>query len=278
MNETPHPRDRHDPPDVGQQPLPFDDEADEPVPFVLTARARLEVAPDRLPPLTVVPEVAPDTATGDLDEPGDTRPARARALRRAGLPVDAIAAQLGADDLSVRAWVGEVVAKPTARPAPEPAAEVDQHRTAFELARADARAAVGDRLATDARFAAGLGLAAAIVETDVHAVTVTVADVDLAAHLLHWVGTELDIDPRRIRVVLRLGPDVSGDLARHRWARALDLPVEQVVHTRSRSVGTPDATEAIVRIADTTVAATLAGWRDALLAPADGTGPADIAF
>lgn len=284
--------------DPEQQPLPFgclpyDDEADHPIPFSLTARARLEVAPHAVPSLRVIRDdpagVRPDPGadTGELEEPGDTRPARARALRRSGLAIEAIADQLDADELAVRAWVGDVVVHPRARdavrrergPVAEPARpRSDEQRTAFELARAAARDEVIGRLETDAPFAAGLGLAAALVEIDLHAVTARTTQVEVAARLLGWLREQLEVEAGRTRVVLRLGDDVAGDLARHRWASELGLPVEQVSHTRWRGAPTPDTVEALVRIADPIAAATLAGWRDALLLPADGRGPADVAF
>ncbi|MFP4312286.1 MAG: hypothetical protein ACLFS9_09965, partial [Nitriliruptoraceae bacterium] len=77
---------------------------DQPIGFALTARARRVVAPDSLPELSVVPAVAEPVE----EDPDDTRPARARALRRAGVPVARIAAQLDIDPLLVTAWTGAV--------------------------------------------------------------------------------------------------------------------------------------------------------------------------
>jgi hypothetical protein len=83
---------------------------DQPIGFALTARARRAVAPGTLPELSVVGVGATGSASGNgaLEEPDDTRPARARALRRAGVPLSAIVRQLGTDPLTVTAWVGEV--------------------------------------------------------------------------------------------------------------------------------------------------------------------------
>ena len=274
-------------------PLPYNDEADEPIAFSLTARARREVAPHDLPRLRVIRDGAPGREpdhgpdTGELEEPGDTRPARARALRRAGLAVEAIADQLDTDELAVRAWVGDVVVHPGARggtraggqPPPTMARpRSDEQQTAFELARAAARDEVAGRLASDAPFAAGLGLAAALVDIDLHAITARTTQLEVAARLLEWLRDHLAVEVSRVRVVLRLGAGVAGDLARHRWASELGLPPVQISHTRWRGAPTPDTVEALVRVADPTAAATLAGWRDALLSPADGQGPADVAF
>jgi hypothetical protein len=285
------------PPTGAQQPLPFDDEADHPIPFTLTARARRTVAPEALPPLELVPDRArrhgrgtpavDEDDDGHLDDPTDTRPARARALRRAGVPVARIAGQLGVDELAVRAWTGDVAASSAdpvdlRRAAPSRAEaldlELEQERTAFELARAAAREEALARLAQDPSFAAGVGLVAALAEVDVHAVTVSCAHPEVIGRLLTWLAAHAEIDLDRVRVVLRLGPDVAGDLARHRWAEGVGIPVERIAHTRWRGAPAPDATDALVRFHDAALAATIAGWRDALLAPPTGDDPADIAF
>jgi hypothetical protein len=276
-------------------PLPFDDEADRPIPFALTARARRTVAPDALPPLEVVGPVArvaareqrvgdpADGADGQLDDPTDTRPARARALRRAGVPVARIAAQLGVDDLAVRAWTGDVTATPAdgagpATTSPRLALADDTDRTAHELARAAARDDALQRLGADPAFAAGVGLLAALAEIDTHAVTIVSTHPEVVARSLTWLAAHGGVDPDRVRVVLRLGPDAAGDLARHRWATALGLSVDRISHTRWRGAPAPDATEALVRLHDPALAASVAGWRDALLDPPTGDDPADVAF
>jgi hypothetical protein len=296
------------PPTGAQQPLPFDDEADHPIPFALTARARRTVAPEQLPPLEVVSDRHPiadahprttvpgvgDEEDGHLDDPTDTRPARARALRRAGMPVARIASQLGVDDLDVRAWTGDVTAQAVA---PEGAAggaaneagraptrqralehELDEDRTAFELARAAAREDALGRLMRDPDFAAGVGLVAALAEVDPHAVTLVSPHPEVIGRLLGWLSAHAEVEVARIRVVLRIGPDVAGDLARHRWAARLDVPVARISHTRWRGALAPDATEALVRLHDPALAASVAGWRDALLAPPTDRDPADVAF
>jgi hypothetical protein len=289
--------DRHDPTATAstteaQQPLPFDDEADRPIPFALTARARRTVAPDGLPPLEVVRDRVPTAPRkepagaprrdrdddGALDDPTDTRPARARALRRAGVAVARIARQLRVDELTVRAWTGDVVS--TDEPAldvPDPTDEHDE-RVAFELARAAAREDALDRLRDDAGFAAGVGLLAAVAEIDPHAVTVVSAHAEVVARVLSWLDEHAEVPVARARVVLRLGPDVAGDLARHRWAAASGLPVDRITTTRWRGAPSPDATDALVRLHDVGLAAAVAGWRDALLRPPVEHDPADVAF
>ncbi|MCC5950128.1 MAG: hypothetical protein JJT89_16885, partial [Nitriliruptoraceae bacterium] len=104
-------------------PLPFDDEADEPIAYALTGRARRHLAPDEVPALVVVEPPAwsstdrsrpPDDAATLAEDPTDTRPARARALRRAGVAAADIARQLDTDPVLIRAWVGEVAPAPGA--------------------------------------------------------------------------------------------------------------------------------------------------------------------
>ena len=314
-----HPRARTGTDDVDdggrQQPLPFDDAADDPIAYQLTARARRQVAPDALPDLRIVDGAAPDTTTarpparpapvrdvpdGDLDLPGDTRPSRARALRRAGVALTTIADQLDVDELIVRAWIGDVTVHPaagrrtsarrprrsgvpngstaTASSATDGAsgeAALDERRLRFETTRATARDAAAARMATDPAFAAGLGLLAGLAVIDEHAVTVTTSRPDVAARLQGWLVDHARADRDQVRVVLRLGPGVAGDLARHRWAQALGLPPEQVVHTRWRGAPRADAEEALVRLPDRELAATLAGWRDALLGTAAATSTSD---
>jgi hypothetical protein len=266
-----------------QDPLPFDDEAEDPIPFALTARARRTVAPHDLPALRVVSAPADAGATGPEpvpdEDPSDTRPARARALRRSGVATAAIADQLGVDELLVRAWTGNV---PVARPsragrapsggAPQAAlhaggrdARDEAARTAFELARAAARASARRRLAEEPRLAAGLGVLAGIAEITPTAVDVTTTDPRLAGAVVRWLTEVLAADVAEVRLVLRVGPRAAADLARHRWGRAVGIAPERVRATRAVARVDDDAVEGVLRVVDTDLAAAAAGWRDALL-------------
>ncbi len=269
---------------VAAQPALFDADAHEPIPYALTARARREVAPQVLPDLRVIgaPAVIDPRSHGageQLDDPRDTRAARARALRRAGLDLADIARQLDVDELIVRAWVGDVAVDPELRrriragaaggrelSAPE-GAEHDEARAAFELARAAACDEALDNLATDPGFAAGLGLVAATADIGLHALIVSTSRREVLAALLRWLAAYHPVEAGRIRLVLRLGPGVAGDLARHAWSGALGLPADAVTSTRWRAAPDDAAVEALLRIADPVASATLAGWCDALLEP-----------
>ncbi len=281
---------RTTPPQV-QQPLPFDDESETPVPYRLTARARREVAPEALPDLelitdlrgprtgpTVEPDTDPGAEEGALDAPGDTRPARARALRRAGLPVSAIARQLDADELAVRAWLGGLAGRRgPLRHASTPRRD-ERHGVSSEYdgARERAHRLAPGLLASDPAFAAGLGLVAGVADLDEHSVAVTTRDPRVAAAVAGWLLGHTATPAHRLRVVLRLGRGVAADLARHRWAEVLGIEVGQITHTRVR--GVPDADEeALLRIADPAVAGTVAGWAQALLEP-PAPEPLDAAF
>jgi hypothetical protein len=272
---------------------------DRPIGFALTARARRAVAPGSLPALRVVADGAGAASEGGgpLEEPDDTRPARARALRRAGVPVSAIASQLGADPLAVTAWVGEVApsrrrrggttpATPaTAGPsdsagavAPEPAVPPadDQEETAAQLARAAAASQARGRLEQDPRFALAVGLLAAMATVDRYAVTLTTDDARQAARALEAVREEAPEAIGLLRVVLRLGPSVAADLARHRVAQELGISAEQISWTRWRSAPRTDAAQLLARIGDPSVAASVAGWIDAVLEPS--SEPVGLAF
>jgi transposase-like protein len=301
-----------------QPALPFDDGVDEPIAYRLTARARRSVAPESLPSLAVVPGRADAVVAsdGDLERPGDTRPARARALRRAGLTAADIAGQLAVDPFLVDVWVADVQAPsrratPRAtRRAPEtvrPVAAVtplvgrsregratatatatsahhdeaappsgDAERTAAALARAEAAREGRERLAREPDLAAGVGLLAGLARTDDHAITITAATPALAAAAVRFATRHLGVAVTDVAVVVRLGPKVAGDLARHRWAAALEVSPSTVAHARWRGAPGDHAEEAILRIADPAAAATLAGWCDALLSPEEHD--LDVAF
>ncbi|MFA9429582.1 hypothetical protein [Egicoccus sp. AB-alg2] len=255
---------------AAQQPLPFDDEADQPIPFALTARARRTVAPDTLPPLTVVdaPTVrAPATRPTDPadEDPSDTRPARARALRRAGLGAATIAKRLQVDELLVRAWIGQTLAAVAPRP-PVAAAPDGEAALADDRRRRAAEEAVG-RLATEPAFAAGLGLLAAVSEADAHAVTLATPRADLLVRALDWLRAHAQVDAGRVRVIVRAGSGLAADAVRHEWSRRLALEAARVTVVRWPAAPAPDAVEVLVRLHDPRTAARVGGWCDAFLAP-----------
>jgi hypothetical protein len=100
---------------------------------------------------------------------------------------------------------------------------------------------------------------------DVTTVTVATDDARVAGAVRRWLVTTVGVDPDHIRVLVRLGPRAAGDLARHRWARSLEVPVDRVRTTRWSAAPEPDAVDGLLRVVDADVAAAVAGWRDALL-------------
>lgn len=274
---------------------------DRPIGFALTARARRAVAPDTLPALRVVPDeydTTPRPDGGSLEAPDDTRPARARALRRAGVPVSAITSQLGADPLAVTAWIGEVSpSAPWQAPSRSVEAEVvlreqdaddtgpassaaaptrDDDELAVQLARAAAAERARERLDHQPAFAVAAGLLAATATTDRYAVTITTSDPRQALRMMATLREEDPDSAALARVVLRLGPSVAADLTRHRVATQLDLAAAQVAWTRWKHAPQPDAVQLLVRIGDPALAACVAGWIDAVLDPSPE--PVDLAF
>lgn len=282
------------------RPTGADDADDRPIAFGLTARARRAVAPTDLPALRVVgpppaapaspapspvaPEVGPlltprpSGATAEPaedEEAGDTRPARARALRRAGARPAAIATQLGVDPLLVRAWTDGVrgVAHVTAVATPR-AGVVDEdaaRRAAFASRRTAARRDARLRLVAAPSWVGGLGVLAACTEVAPDAATLTHTDPRVAATAVRWADEVLGVPPTRWRAVLRLGERAAADLARARWGAALGLPPERLRTTRWAGVAEADAEEVRLRLPDPVLAATLAGWIDAVLDDPDET-------
>lgn len=271
-------------PALFEVPLRFDDEADQPIAYALTSRARRAVAPQEQPALSVISRQPAAAIVGE--DVGDTRPARARALRRAGVAPADIAVQLQTDPLLVGAWIRGVAvahrsgerpvasasASATSRAAggrsgdPDPeTARVRRH--ASGVARA--------RLAADPAFAAEVGVVTALAELDRGAVVVSSRRPEVLARAIAALVTHGGADRETIRVVLRLGPEVAGDLTRHRWAGILALPAERLLLTRWRQAPEAGAVDGLVRIPDATLAATVAGWEDALLTP---QAPIDLAF
>lgn len=265
-----HPR--HDA-EAAQLPLELEGVKD-PVPYALTAKARRAVAPDSLPDLAVVGDGTAPAPRPDEDAEGTAR-ARARALRRAGLDPAAIADELHADADSVRGWVRDVQPVHTARRRLRAVgdggqASLERGRTsqAFEAARRRA-ATAAERRPDDGAFATGLGLVAGIAEVTPHAVVLSSRDPGVAAAALRWLRDAAEVPRERIRVALRVAPQVAGDLAAHRWAEALDIDVATVTVSRWSQAPDAEAVRAMIRISGPEYAGQVAGWRDVLMRTLD---------
>lgn len=258
-----------------------EDADDRPIGFALTSRARREVAPETLPALAVLPGEGGDGPSGErrdadgaLEDPDDTRPARARALRRAGVPLQRIASQLGARTFLVAAWVGES-APEDADPARDQTTDgeraADAEEAQAEVASALARAAAAERgrqrLREDPGFAAGIALVAGVAAVDRHAVTVTTRSERVARQALWWMLSEVPRAGSTARVILRVGPSVAGDVARRRAAAVLGIDQALIGWTRWRGAPDPAALEWRVRLGDPGAAAVIGGGIDALFEP-----------
>jgi len=249
-------------------PLDFEDEAERPVAYALTPRARRAVSPERVPELALVPtgesvgstEQAPGETTEVIStwfpesvlEDSDTRPAQARALRRSGMPPATIAAALGVDRVLVDAWTDGTVpavrtrptpaSRPTSRPhvlASSPASAIDPVvPDAPAHGRTDARA-----LST---FDAGLLAGLAAIDEQVGTLTLRHADPTLVAVALAFLRDHLSLSDVRIRVVVRHGVGRAGDRVRTEIATGLDVPIERVVSVRWQGAPASDAIETIV--------------------------------
>lgn len=254
-------------PQTPDQPsLPFEPAAQDPIPYALTARARRTVAPATLPDLSVVPE---PEGRGTIDDPDpfDPRPARARALRRAGRDTSEIAGLLGVGEDLVTAWcrtVGPRADRRRARsgggrggqvrrlPLPEPD-RAPQRRRGHDEAVGYLRGAAAEAVVV--AFVAGRA------RPTPHAVTFPVDDPDQAARIIGWLVELAGADPSRARLVLEVDRDAAHDLVEARWERGAGVPAEHI----TISGVTGDGGRATLRIADPDVAALLSGWQDAFM-------------
>ncbi len=272
MMKTPHPADPRVSADAtfAEQealpfvPMPYRDEADEPAPFRVTARGRRAVIPESLPSLRVVDGSASD------DDAGDTRAARARALRRAGISIRDIADQLSVDPLLAQAWTADVPVRGTlasrrrrsspGRIVASNGVSLPDHRDLRRHAQEDARR----RLHEDPLFAVGVGLLSGVTRADAHGLTITSRSAWLLRRVLDWLCEEDVAVHGEARTVLKIGSGVAGDLARTEWAHQLGLQRSQCTVSRWRYARDPEDVEVVIRVADAQLAARYRGWIDAL--------------
>lgn len=249
--DTNRPDAGHETPESRAEALQLPLEAEQPIPYALTARARRVVAPDDVPDLQVVDAQAEHPVVeDDLDDP---RSVQARALRRAGMPVSAIAGRLEVDPFTVRAWLGgrlapiAIVADDTdddaRHEAPEPAAI-----EAFEDRR------------TDPDFGGGLAVLGALADVDGAAVVLSSDRPAPLAQGLAFLRKEFGVEDEQVRVVLRLGSFLAGDRAIADWSAALGLAADRFRHVRSGRLPVPDGIEVLVRVTGSAMADTVSTW------------------
>lgn len=256
---------------IADQPsLPFEEAAQDPIPYALTARARRTVAPATLPELSVVPD---PEGRGTIDDPDpfDPRPARARALRRAGRDASEIAGLLGVGEDVVTAWCRTVGPRADRRRArsgggrsTSGGGEV-RHLPLPEPDRAPQRDRGRDQ---GVGYLRGSGAEAVVVafvagraRLTPHAATFPVDGPDQAARIIGWLVELAGADPSRARLVLEVERGVAHDLVEARWERGTGIAPEHI----TVSGGTAEGGRATLRIADPDVAAVLSGWQDAFM-------------
>ena len=236
-------------------PLPFEDGADDAVPFVLTAAAHREVLGGVVPPLAVVDDVPAEDESG-------TRRMQARALLRSGMPVPTIAAALDVDARVVEDWTADLVdelarrrrrAARRARPAPTSSS-----------VRGRPAALVVDADDHPARLLPGLAYAIAEVGEDV--VAFVHDRLEPVALLLDALRSEMELPAQRIRVAVRISPDLPADRTRAELARRLDVDAATITVGRS-GPGAHRGLELRVDVRDADAARTVLQW-----CGANGTG------
>ena len=272
-------------------PLPFDDGADEAVPFVLTAAAHREVLGRDAPPLVAVggsdqpssgqPSSGQPSSVGSgkVEAPGDgssgeevvdTRRVQARALLRSGMPVPTIAAALGTDAATVEGWTADLVdelarrrRRTRARPLRSaPGATLPGATPAAAAPPGEDLAALGPE--GRARLAPGLALA--LASTDGEGVSIVHDRAQPIAVLLGAIRDRCAVDPARIRVAVRLAPELAADRTRTTLAEQLDVDADRITVGRA-APGASREMELRVDVIDATAARTVADW----LAGAAGT-------
>lgn len=259
-------------------PLPFDDGLDAPIGFSLTPRARRTVVPEQLPVLRLVAphegRVARAGVAGpaarvqesEHDDPGDVRPAQARALRRSGMPVTTIAAAIGVDPDLVERWTRG--AAPVRRRAAGRAVASRRAATtvpAASVTRASQPAPVA--VSGDAAGAIGMAVALATFDTDGSGVTFTHRSVEVVAAVLVQLRQHVAVDERRIRVAIRAAERLGVDRCRASVARTLGVPAETMLAGRWVDATSEDTIEVTLRITDPAAVATVVAWVEGVTAP-----------
>ena len=232
-------------------PLPFDDGADEAVPFVLTAAAHREVLGGAVPPL-----VAVDDASEVPDEDdGGTRRLQARALLRSGMPVLTIAAALDVDGAVVEEWTADLVDELARRR--RRSARRDRHAPSSDgpSSRSVAPAVVADTM----RERLLPGLAYAIAQVGEDSVALVHDRVEPVAVLLDALREAHGLSERRIRVAARLSPDLPADRTRVEIAHRLGVDPASITVGRS-GPGAHHSMELRVDLRDRSAARTVSAW------------------
>jgi hypothetical protein len=280
-------------------PLVFDDEADERVPFVLTAAAHRAVGDDGATRLRVVddqPQVAVRHASApaisggawpagvqiagkgaeagahddaDVVDGTDTRRAQARALLRSGMPVATIAAALGVPDAVVASWTGDVELRrrrrgrartaPVATPMIAPAFGSASASSGALAAVAPALPEVLDHTDPVQRGVLA-GLVLALLEVDEDGLSLRHDRVEPVALLLDALRAALPLPDERIRVAVKVAADLAIDRTRALVADRLGVDADRIVAGRWASAPSAQAFQVRLDVVDAGAAQLVSGW------------------
>jgi hypothetical protein len=240
-------------------PLPFDDEGDAPVPFVLTAAAQRDVLGRAPAPLVAVPPVVPGAM---LAEPSDTRRVQARALLRSGMPVSTIAAALGVEGSVVADWTADLVDELARR----------RRRTVRSRSATGGIGPAGPaprEMGAEGRGALLAGLAFALTEVDGEVVTVRGDRLEPVAILIDGLRAVHPDLTERIRIALRVGPELPADRSRVDVAQRLGVDPQRIVLGRAAG-DLGRMLDIRLDIHNAAAASTVGAWREGNTAGASG--------
>lgn len=299
------------------QPSLLDAMADEPVPFVLTARARRAIAPESLPPLALlagghepastdeeVGDALADAAEGlgDVDAPiafvpadhpatGSTHPdgveesvdeedlADPRRARARALRRAGTSADAIATELGVE---HARVERWTADVAPAVPAvrrqRAAERRHATDLPSAYVSGRAAARAAWQRGTAVSSGAAMVAGMAEVTPFAVRLrGELGVVAGILQWLRDAVVVAPGAVSAQVAAAPGSPLDRVAHDVAARLQLDLARVAAHPWADAPDRDACEVSVRIADPHLAGTVAGWREGLLASLVGDPVAAVA-
>jgi len=259
-------------------PLAFDDEADERVPFTLTAAAhravgdvgavRLRVVGDRSGPA----DAADASGAADGPDASDTRRAQARALLRSGMPVATIAAALGVPDATVTAWTDDVELRRRRRRGAAVGSTAAPTRQHGGIAGAPLASGTGALAAVAPALPVVLdhtdpvqrgvlaGLVLALLEVDEDGLSLRHDRVEPIALLLDALRAALPLPDERVRVAVKVAADLALDRTRAMVADRLGMAVDRIVAGRWTSAPSDHAFQVRLDVVDRDAAALVSGW------------------
>ena len=216
-------------------PLPFDDGVDDAVPFMLTAAAHREVLGRAAPALTVVASHGapaahqdPHAVSEEAPDPDDPRRLQARALLRSGMPMATVAAALGVDIALVEGWTIDMVdelARRRRAPGRHRDARAPRRPWGTGTLEVPASAAARERLIP--------GIVFATTAVDAEGLAIVHDRVEPVGMLLDALREAGVLPEGRVRVAVRLAPDVPADRTRAEVAGRLGVDAAAITIGRA---------------------------------------------